>query len=153
MGLFDAIDISGSGLSAERLRMDVTAENLANAQTTRGADGQPYRRKEVVLQEVGGPGSFGNALAGAMGSTPIGSAARTPGGVEVSGIVDDPTPDRMVYDPGHPDANAQGYVQMPNVNPVTEMVDLMAATRAYEANVQAVNATKKMAEAALGIGG
>ena len=144
MGLFDAIDISGSGLSAERLRMDVTAENLANAQTTRSATGGPYRRKEVVLQEVGGPGSFGSALAGAMGATPIGSASRAPGGVEVSAIAGDPTPDRMVYDPGHPDANAQGYVQMPNVNPVTEMVDLITASRSYEANVTAMQTAKQM---------
>ena len=144
MGLFDAIDISGSGLSAERLRMDVTAENLANAQTTRTAAGGPYRRKEVVLQESGGPGSFGSALAGAMGSSPIGSASRAPGGVEVSAIVDDPTPNRMVYDPGHPDANAQGYVQMPNVNPVTEMVDLITASRSYEANVTAMQTAKQM---------
>jgi flagellar basal-body rod protein FlgC len=138
MGLFDAIDVSGSGLSAERLRMDVTAENLANAQTTRSAAGGPYRRKEVVLQESGGPGSFGNALAGAMASN------GAPGGVEVSGIVDDPTPNRMVYDPGHPDANAQGYVQMPNVNPVTEMVDLITASRSYEANVTAMQTAKQM---------
>jgi flagellar basal-body rod protein FlgC len=142
MGLFDAIDISGSGLSAERLRMDVTAENLANANTTRGANGQPYRRKEVVLQEIGtGAGSgFGAALAGALGSKP----GTTPGGVQAAGIVEDATPGKLVYDPGHPDANAQGYVRMPNVESVTEMTDLITASRSYEANVTAMQAAKQM---------
>ena len=128
MGLFDAIDISGSGLSAERLRMDVTAENLANANTTRGPDGGPYRRKSVVLEQQGG-GGFGVAL----------SRAR---GVQVGGIVEDPAPPRRMYDPGHPDADADGYVAMPNVNPVTEMVDLITASRAYEANVTAMQTAK-----------
>ena len=142
MGLFDAIDISGSGLSAERLRMDVTAENLANANTTRGAAGQPYRRKEVVLQEIGGSAGsgFGAALAGALGSKP----GTTPGGVQAAGIVEDSTPGKLVYDPGHPDANAQGYVRMPNVESVTEMTDLITASRSYEANVTAMQAAKQM---------
>jgi flagellar basal-body rod protein FlgC len=136
MGLFDAFDASGSALSAERLRMDVTAENLANAQSTRTANGQgPYRRKEVVLQEagagVGARASFADSL----------QAAR---GVKVAGIVEDPTPSRRVYDPGHPDADAQGYVEMPNVNTVTEMTDLIGASRAYEANVTAMQTTKAM---------
>jgi flagellar basal-body rod protein FlgC len=138
MGMFDALEISASGLTAERLRMDVTAENLANAQTTRGADGQPYRRKEVVLAERQGPASFGAALAGAMGRD--GSA----GGVEVASIAQDQTPLKQVYDPGHPDADANGYVQMPNVDPVAEMVDLISAQRAYEANVTAMQAAKQM---------
>jgi flagellar basal-body rod protein FlgC len=131
MGLFDAIDISGSGLSAERLRMDVTAENLANANTTRGPDGGPYRRKSVVLeQQGGGAGGFGAAL------------SRARGGVQAAGIVEDPAPPRRMYDPGHPDADADGYVAMPNVNPVTEMVDLITASRAYEANVTAMQTAK-----------
>ncbi len=138
MGMFDALEISASGLTAERLRMDVTAENLANAQTTRGADGQPYRRKEVVLAERQGPGSFGAALAGAMGR------GGAPGGVEVASIGQDQTPLKQVYDPGHPDADANGYVQMPNVDPVAEMVDLISAQRAYEANVTAMQAAKQM---------
>ncbi len=140
MGLFDAIDIAGSGLAAERLRMDVTAGNLANAQTTRGADGQPYRRREVVLQEAGSS-SFGSVLDGAMAGT-----ASTQGvhGVQVSAIVDDPDPLRRVYDPGHPDADAQGYVSMPNVNPVTEMVDLISSSRSYEANVTAMQSAKTL---------
>jgi flagellar basal-body rod protein FlgC len=138
VGLFDAIDVSGSGLSAERLRMDVTAENLANAQTTRGPNGGPYQRREVVLQESQG-GGFQTALTSAMGgqSTPG-------GGVQVAGIATDPAPPRMVYDPGNPDANGQGYVRMPNVNTVTEMVDLISEQRAYEANVTAMQTAKTM---------
>jgi flagellar basal-body rod protein FlgC len=143
MGLFDAINISGSGLSAERLRMDVTAENLANAQSTRGADGQPYRRKEVVLAQA--DSGFENALrtasAQGAGQTQQPSGAR---GVQVTGIVQDDSPNRQVYDPGHPDADANGYVSMPNVDPVTEMVDLISASRAYEANVTAMQSAKSM---------
>jgi flagellar basal-body rod protein FlgC len=140
MGMFDAFDISASALTAERMRMDVTAENLANAQTTRTANGGPYRRKEVVLQEVAQGGGFAGSLKAAMGA---GTAGR-PGGVEVSGVVEDSTPSKMVYDPGHPDANAQGYVAMPNVDSVTEMVDLISSSRAYEANVTALQSAKQM---------
>ena len=142
MGLFDAIDTAATGLSAERLRMDVTAENLANAQTTKGADGQPYRRKEVVLSEASNGGTFGSQLASAMGAK--GASGVTPGGVEVSAITEDTAPGKLVYDPGHPDANADGYVQMPNVDTVTEMVDLIDSSRAYEANVTAMQASKQM---------
>jgi flagellar basal-body rod protein FlgC len=124
--LFGSLGISGSGMTAERMRMDVIAENLANADTTRTEDGTPYRRKEVVLQSAGS--SFQNVL----------------DGVQVAGIVDDPTPPRRVYEPGHPDADAQGYVTLPNVNPVTEMVDLITSSRGYEANVTAMNAAKQM---------
>ena len=140
MSLFGSLDISASALSAERLRMDVTAENLANAQSTRTANGGPYRRKEVVL-EATGDGGFAGALASARASGASGGPA---GGVRVSGIVEDQTPNRLVYDPGNPDANAQGYVSMPNVNPVTEMVDLISASRSYEANVTAMQTAKTM---------
>jgi flagellar basal-body rod protein FlgC len=139
MSMFGGLEISASGLTAQRLRMDVTAENLANAQTTKGADGQPYRRKEVVLREIS-QGGFGAQLTAAMGS---GSKSR-PGGVEVAEIATDQTAGKMVYDPSHPDANAQGYVQMPNVDTVTEMVDLIDSSRAYEANVTAMQASKQM---------
>jgi len=142
MGLFDALNVSGSGLSAERLRMDVVAENLANAQTTKDANGQPYKRKEVVLQEIGG-GGFGAQLAGAMGARAA-SNDSSAGGVQVAGIVQDSTPGKQVYDPGHPDANAQGYVTMPNVEPVTEMVDLITASRSYESDVTAMQTAKQM---------
>jgi flagellar basal-body rod protein FlgC len=141
MGLFDAIDVSGSALSAERLRMDVTAENLANANTTRGANGAAYRRKVVVLeQQAGGESSFGSQLASAMSR---GGAAKS-GGVQVAGIAEDTTPNRRVYDPGHPDADQDGYVEMPNVDSVSEMVDLISASRAYEANVTAMQAAKTL---------
>jgi flagellar basal-body rod protein FlgC len=117
----------------------VTAENLANAQSTRSASGGPYRRKEVVLEST--EGGFAGALAAARGSSGAGGSA---GGVRVAAIVEDQTPSRLVYDPGHPDANAQGYVAMPNVNPVTEMVDLIGASRSYEANVTAMQTSKQM---------
>jgi flagellar basal-body rod protein FlgC len=126
MGMFDALSISSSGMSAERLRMDVIADNLANANTTRDATGGPYRRKQVVL-ESGSP-SFSQVL----------------GGVRVAGITTDESSLRRVYDPGQPDADQDGYVTLPNVSPVTEMVDLITASRAYEANVTAMNAAKQM---------
>ena len=143
MGLFDAIDASGSGLSAERLRMDVTSENLANAQTTKGADGQPYRRKEVVLQEAGATGtSFATVLSSLQGGRSGGAGVTH--GVKVSGIVEDATALKRIYDPGHPDADKNGYVTMPNVNTVTEMTDLISSSRAYEANVTAMQTAKTM---------
>jgi flagellar basal-body rod protein FlgC len=138
MGLFDAIDISGSALSAERMRMDITAENLANANTTRGADGGPYRRKVVVLEQQQPQSAFGEQLAAQM------RRGEKPAGVQVRAIAEDVTPNRQVYDPGHPDANAQGYVEMPNVDSVTEMVDLISASRTYEANVTAMQAAKTL---------
>lgn len=125
--MFDALRISASGMAAERLRMDVIAENLSNASTTQGANGLPYQRKEVVLREA----------------TPQGAESGL-GGVEVAAIVPDPSPPRRVYDPGHPDADTQGYVLLPNVSPIVEMVDLITASRAYEANVTAMNAAKQM---------
>src|SRR4051812_34716884 len=149
MGIFGALDTSASGLTAERLRMDVIANNLANANTTRGADGTPYKRQEVVLQERGN--GFSLPTSGTMASGAISSGNGAGDGVEVAGVVNDTSPPRMVYDPGHPDANAQGYVQMPNVNPVTEMTDLITATRAYEANTTAINAVKSEAQHALDV--
>jgi flagellar basal-body rod protein FlgC len=142
MSMFGGLDISASGLTAQRMRMDVTAENLANAQTTKGADGQPYRRKEVVLQEIPGSGAgFGAQLTAAIG----GSGAKGPaGGVQVAQIATDQTPGKLTYDPGNPDANAQGYVTMPNVDTVTEMVDMIDSSRAYDANVTAMSASKQM---------
>jgi len=131
-GLFGQLDISASGMAAERLRMQVTAENLANANSTQGADGQPYRRKSVTLQEAP---SFESVL----------------GGVEATGISEDQTPGRRVYDPANPDADSRGYVTLPNVDSVTEMVDLITASRGYDANVQALNAAKQMFQKALDI--
>jgi flagellar basal-body rod protein FlgC len=146
MNVTDILAISGSALRAERLRLDVIASNLANATTTRTPEGGPYRRRNVVF--VAQP--LETDFAATIEALTEQGARR---GVAVAEVVEDPTPPRMVFDPGHPDANPEGYVAYPNVNPVAEMVDLMAATRAYEANVQAVNATKRMAEAALSIGG
>jgi len=146
VSFFDAISIAASGLTAQRVRMDVTSENLANADTTQGANGQPYQRQEVVLQQVGG--GFSAALSGAMGGGSIGSGP-VAGGVQVSGIVGDPTPDQMVYDPGNPAANGQGYVQMPNVNPVNEMVDMIDESRSYQSDITAMNTAKTMYEKTL----
>jgi flagellar basal-body rod protein FlgC len=130
--MFESLRISASGMSAERLRMDVISANIANADSTTGPDGQPYRRQEVVLEPGG---SFDDVLKG----------------VQVAGIAEDQSPPRRVYDPGHPDADAQGYVSMPNVSPITEMVDLIGASRSYEANVTAMNASKQIVTRTLDI--
>jgi flagellar basal-body rod protein FlgC len=139
MSMFGGMEISASALTAQRLRMNVTAENLANAETTKTADGNPYRRKEVTLQAVP-KGGFGAQLSKAMGS----GSGVAPGGVQASAITEDETSGKLVYDPSHPDADEQGYVRMPNVDTVTEMVDLIDAQRAYEANVTAMSASKQM---------
>jgi flagellar basal-body rod protein FlgC len=151
MGLFDAIGIAGTGLTAERIRMDVTAENLANADTTKAANGKPYQRQEVVLSQAGaGPASsFSGALSGALTSAQPPGAA--PGGVQVSGIVTDATPDKRVYDPSNPEADAQGYVLMPNISTVTEMTDLIAEQQAYQSDVTAMQTAKSMFTSTLGI--
>ena len=139
MSMFGGMEISASALTAQRLRMNVTAENIANAETTKGADGNPYRRKEVTLQSVGQAGTFGSQLSRAMGSSGV-----APGGVQATEIAEDQTNGKLVYDPSHPDADEQGYIRMPNVDTVTEMVDLIDAQRAYEANVTAMSASKQM---------
>jgi flagellar basal-body rod protein FlgC len=144
MGLFDAIGIAGSGLTAERIRMDVTAENLANADTTKAANGQPYQRQDVELAQVGSS-DFGGALTSAMqtGAAQQQGSAQ-PGGVQVTGIITDNTPDQQVYDPGNPEANAQGYVKMPNVSTVTEMTDLISESQSYQSDVTAMQTAKSM---------
>jgi len=139
-GVFSAMEVAASGLSAERGRMNIIASNLANAQTTKGADGQPYRRLDPVFQSQSvSPNSFDPIL-------------RRVTEVQLSGVRQDASPGQMVYDPGHPDANAQGYVEYPNVNVVTEMVNLMTASRAYDAGVTSIESLKSMAKAALKIG-
>ena len=137
MGMYAALGISASGLSAQRLRMDVVANNLANADATLGV-GQAYRRKEVVMTTAPGGAQFS-----LPGTTDPG--AEDLRGVRVSAIVEDQSALRKVYQPGDPNADAQGYVTKPNVNTVTEMVDMIAATRSYQANVTAFDATKSMA--------
>lgn len=141
MGMYAALGISATGLSAQRLRMDVVANNLANVDSTLGP-GQAYRRKEVVMTTAPGASAF--SLPGGAGAAP--TAAADLSGVQVAGIVEDSrTPMRRVYQPGHPQADAKGYVTKPNVNAVTEMVDLVAATRSYQANVTTFDATTQMA--------
>ena len=139
MSMFSNMEISATALTAQRMRMNVTAENLANAETTKGVDGKPYRRKEVVLQSVPDAGTFGSQLSSAMGGAGV-----APGGVKVAAITEDQTNGKLVYDPSNPDADAKGYVRMPNVDTVTEMTDLIDAQRSYEANVTAMQASKQM---------
>ena len=139
MDFFTAMEVSASGLSAQRARMNVASSNLANARTTQTAGGGPYKRKDVVLQSTDVPGTEGE----------LGGAVK---GVEVASIKQDAAPPRLEYDPGHPQANAQGYVAYPNVNPVEEMVDMITASRAYEAGITTMSTAVSMAEKALGIG-
>lgn len=145
MAFLNSINISASGLTAEKLRMDVISRNIANVNTTRTADGTPYRRQVVVFQEGDKLMPFSSYLNDASKSI-LGS------GVKVSGISEDKTPFKSVYDPGHPDADEKGYVKMPNVDVMTEMVNMISASRAYEANVTAINSAKSMALKALEIG-
>lgn len=140
---FNAMDISASALSAERMRMNVTSSNLANAQTTRTPEGGPYRRKDVVFQAQR-IGEFGSMLKGQM-EVPLHK-------VHVVDVISDTGAPKMVLDPGHADANPDGYVAMPNINTMEEMVNLITATRTYEANVTAMKVTKGMMNSALDIG-
>ncbi len=144
MSFLDSLNISGSGLTAQKYRMEIVAQNLANAETTRTAAGGPYRRKLAVLSEIGSTGTFQDALRASSGSAT--------GGVRVASVLDDTDDFKVEYDPTHPDANADGYVQLPNVNTTEEMVDMMSASRLYEANITAFNAMKEMASKALEIG-
>lgn len=143
MGMFGAIDSAASGLTAERLRMDLISNNIANVNTTRTPEGGPYRRQLPVFAPREAQTSFGEMLSQKM---------EAGDGVRVVEITRDNAPGRRVYDPSHPDANADGYVDMPNVNIVSEMVDMITASRAYEANVTSVNTAKSMAMKALEIG-
>ncbi|AOY77324.1 flagellar basal body rod protein FlgC [Clostridium formicaceticum] len=146
MSIFNAINASASGLTAERLRMDVISKNIANATTTRTVNGGPYRRQVVVFKEKDS-GSFSQIF-----NQAIGKRNSNGQGVEVVGIRNDQTPFKKIHDPGHPDADEQGYVLMPNVEIVTEMANMISASRAYEANITALNATKNMALKALELG-
>jgi len=135
--MFDAINISASALHAQRVRMDVIAQNIANANTTRTEDGTPYRRKIVVFEER--KQSFGDIL-----NEKLNASSDTYAGVRVKAIIEDTSPFKKVYDPTHPDSDQNGYVNYPNVDIVTEMVNMIEASRAYEANVTAMNITKSM---------
>lgn len=148
MSIFNSFNASASALTAQRLRMDVISSNMANAETTRATidengDYVPYRRKLTALQPT--ESSFKSHLHNAKTS-------HKASGVRVSRIVEDESPFRLVYNPSHPDANTEGYVQLPNVDPLKEMVDLMSATRSYEANVTALNGSKSLLMKALEIG-
>lgn len=172
MNLFGVMDVSASALRAERVRAEVVASNMANAETTRTADGTPYQRHHVVFEQVGGDGSFQQTLAGQMSDglggfssglqprlstsfivgmgSPV-AANGVPGGVAVAGVISDNSAPLRRYEPGNPDAGADGYVSYPDINPLTEMVDLMGATRSYGMNASAVQAEKNMVSSSLDI--
>ncbi len=168
MNLFGVMDISASALQAERVRAEVVAANMANAETTRTADGGPYRRQHVVFQQTSGDG-FASSLLGigeyekisvvsmaggsssALSGFRAGFGRTAAGGVEVAGVLSDQSAPLERYDPQHPDAGPDGYVAYPDINPLTEMVDLMGATRSYGMNATAVQAEKNMVAASLEI--
>ena len=160
MNLFGLMETSGSAMQAERLRAEVVAANMANAETTRTESGGPYRRQHVVFAANSGAESFAASMAGAARESTVfrslpdpGAASRLQpeGGVHITQVLEDPAPPLRRYDPGHPDAGPDGYVAYPDINPLTEMVDLMGATRAYGLNGSAVQAEKGMIAAALEI--
>ncbi len=147
MDYFAAMKISGSGLAAQRTRVDIATSNLANVESTRGPDGGPYRRRDPILEAV----PFAELVDGASASLERGDDGAAPEGVRVSGIAIDPTEGRRVYRPGHPDADPDGFVTMPNVDPVHEVVNLVSASRSYDANATALETLKTMAQRALDI--
>lgn len=150
MSFWDSLGISASALTAQRLRLDVISNNIANAETTRTAEGGPYKREDVVFVTQA-RNSFFPALVMARRS-PEAQQSLAAAGVQVSKIVTDPEPGPRVYDPTHPDADANGYVTYPNVNIVNEMTNMLSASRSYEAAISAVEASKRMALRALQIG-
>lgn len=135
MSLFSALSVGASGMAAQRVRAEALTENLANAETTRTPEGGPYRRKDVVFQ---------TAPVGSPFSSVFNAEFQSSGGVEIAGTIVDSSAPEMRYLPGHPDANTEGYVAFPHMNPAEDMVDLMGAARNYEANVAAMNAVKDM---------
>lgn len=143
MNFLDSLAISSTGLSAQRLRMNLISINMANVNTTRTENGEPYRRKDAVFEAVQG-GAFKDVLDARMDAAD--------GGVKVAAIIEDNKPFIEKFDPGHPDADENGYIRLPNVNIVEEMVNMISASRSFEANAKAVSATKDMASAALRIG-
>ena len=146
MGYFSSLEASASALTAQRLWMDTISQNIANASTTRTDKGTPYRRRLVVFEEKTPDVPFSEYLSRSSRERFIGS------GVRVAKIVEDSSPLKRVYDPGNPEADGEGYVNMPNVDIITEMVNMISATRAYEANITSINTTKSMALKALEIG-
>jgi flagellar basal-body rod protein FlgC len=144
MDFFSSMRVSASGLDAQMKRMNTISSNIANAETTRTAEGGPYRRKDPLMAAQTDRESFGEILQNELDENVQ--------GVQVQEVVEDQRPPRMVYNPHHPDANAEGYVAMPNVNPVEEMANMISAQRSYEADVSAMNSAKAMAAKALEIG-
>lgn len=157
MGFYNTVEVSASALSAERLAMDVIANNIANANTTRTPQGGAFKRQLIVFSQTPNPAAAadnGFPAFGANGgafSSDVNSEQPSVEGVQALGIVNDNSPDRLVFDPGNPEADARGYVHYPNVQVVKEMVDMMAASRAYEANVAVIQETKTMNTASLGL--
>jgi flagellar basal-body rod protein FlgC len=147
MGMYDSIEVSASGLSAERLAMDVIANNLANVNTTRTPEGGAFKRQLVIFAQK--QEQSANSSMHPLDTEDDPGKSRD--GVAAVGIMSDPGPDRMVYDPTHPDADANGYVHMPNIDVVKEMVDMIAASRAYQANVTAIQESRNMGNAAMNL--
>lgn len=145
MNFLAAMEVSSSGMSAQRYRMNIISSNLANAQTTRTPEGGPYRRRSVIFGALPAPRTFEEELRSQV-------KPDEPLHAKVLGVAVDDRPPILKYDPGHPDSNEEGYVAMPNIDPTEEMVNMMLATRSYQANVAAFNATKHMALRALDIG-
>lgn len=141
MSFFNSLNTSTSALTAQRLRMDVISENLANIDTTRTAKGGAYKRKAVIFKEINNEAKFSSIFSDAVSKSNENSLTR---GVKVDKIVEDNSPGAKEFNPNHPDADADGYVEKPNVNVVEEMVNMISANRAYEANITAVNTTKSM---------
>ncbi|MCE5388228.1 MAG: flagellar basal body rod protein FlgC [Acidithiobacillus sp.] len=135
MSLFSVLDVASSGLTAQSYRLNVVASNLANANSATSSNGEPYRAREVVFA-----------------ADPLGTAPAGVNGVQVAGVIEKPGPYKLVYQPGNPLANAEGYVQMPNVNPVDELVNMISASRAYQANVNVMNTTKTLLQQTLQLG-
>ncbi|MCI8422052.1 MAG: flagellar basal body rod protein FlgC [Lawsonibacter sp.] len=152
MGFLSSMSIAGSGLTAQQLRLDIVSENVTNLNTTRTENGETYRRKMVVFRAETGRDSFRMAMARAAEGLAPNVGYETAGGVRVTQIVEDPSDLKLVYDPAHPDANEDGYVELPNVDLVKEVADAMAATQAYAANVTALNALKAVVAKGMEIG-
>lgn len=144
MGFYSSIEVSATGLSAQRMAMDVIANNIANVNTTRTSEGGPFKRQLVVFAQAQEPTAL-------EANDPDTDPAKSRAGVQVVGIQNDTSPDKLVYDPTHPDADAQGYVHMPNIEVVKEMVDMMAASRAYEANVTAIQEARAIGNQTMGL--
>lgn len=153
MAFLSSINIVGSGLTAQQLRLDIVSENITNSNTTRIENGEgSYRRKMVVFESQSGKDNFRAAMARAASGIAPNKGYETIGGVRVAQIVEDQSPMKLVYDPTHPDANENGYIELPNVDMVKEVTDAMAATQAYSANVTALNALKAVVAKGLEIG-